>query len=60
MQREFSDAEPELMDLPNLDEQAPFAVTCCISRASIAPLAAGKAVETVFHKLADKSRGGWC
>ena len=55
MQREFSESQPELMDLPNVDESA--------LRVDLQHLAGlnktfggRRAVQTVFHKLAEKSR----
>jgi ubiquinone/menaquinone biosynthesis C-methylase UbiE len=55
MQREFSESQPELMDLPNVDEAA--------LRVDLQHLAGlnktfggRKVVETVFHRLADKTR----
>jgi len=55
MQREFSESEPELMDLPDVDES-----TLRVDLQHLAGLnrtfGGRKAVETVFHKLADKTR----
>ncbi len=55
MQREFSESEPELMDLPDVDES-----TLRVDLQHLASLnrtfGGRKAVETVFHKLADKAR----
>ncbi len=55
MQREFSEAQPELMDLPNLDEAALRSDLQHLERLN-RTFGGRKAVETIFHKLADKSR----
>ena len=55
MQREYSDAVPELMDLPNLDESALRSDLLQLARLN-RTFGGKKAVETVFHKLADKGR----
>jgi ubiquinone/menaquinone biosynthesis C-methylase UbiE len=55
MQREFSDAVPELMDQPNLDEDALRSDLLHLARLN-RTFGGKKAVETVFHKLADKGR----
>jgi len=55
MQREFSEANPELMDLPNLDEAALRSDLQHIARLN-RTFGGRKAVETIFHKLADKTR----
>src|SRR5476651_1360055 len=55
MQREFSESQPELMDLPNLDENALRSDLQHLARIN-RTFGGKKAVETVFHKLADKSR----
>jgi ubiquinone/menaquinone biosynthesis C-methylase UbiE len=55
MQRDYSDAVPELMDLPNLDESALRSDLLQLARLN--RLFGGrKAVETVFHRLAEKGR----
>jgi len=55
MQREFSESEPELMDLPDVDES-----TLRVDLQHLAGLnktfGGRRAVQTVFHKLADKTR----
>jgi ubiquinone/menaquinone biosynthesis C-methylase UbiE len=55
MQREFSEDQPELMDLPNLDENALRSDLQHLARLN-KTFGGRKAVETVFHRLADKSR----
>jgi len=55
MQREFSETNPELMDLPNPDENALRNDLQHLARLN-RTFGGKKAVETVFHKLADKSR----
>ena len=55
MQREFSEAQPELMDLPNQDESALRNDLLHLARLN-RTFGGKKAVETVFHKLADKTR----
>ena len=55
MQREFSESKPELMDLPNLDENALRSDLKHLERLN-RTFGGRKAVETVFHKLADKTR----
>src|ERR1700722_10666652 len=55
MQREFSESQPELMDMPNLDENALRSDLQHLARLN-RTFGGKKAVETVFHKLADKSR----
>ena len=55
MQREFSENDPELMDLPNLDEMALRKDLQNLARIN-RTFGGKKAVETVFHKLADKGR----
>ena len=55
MQREFSESQPELMDLPNLDENALRSDLLHLERLN-RTFGGRKAVETVFHKLADKTR----
>jgi ubiquinone/menaquinone biosynthesis C-methylase UbiE len=55
MQREFSEDRPELMDLPNLDETALRSDLQNLERLN-RTFGGRKAVETVFHRLADKSR----
>lgn len=55
MQREFSEANPELMDLPNQDEAALRSDLQNLERLN-RTFGGRKAVETIFHKLADKSR----
>ena len=52
MQREFSESQPELMDLPNLDENALRSDLRYLERLN-RTFGGRKAVETVFHKLAD-------
>jgi ubiquinone/menaquinone biosynthesis C-methylase UbiE len=54
MQREFSESQPELMDMPNVDEQALRNDLRHLARLN-RTFGGKKAVETVFHKLADKS-----
>jgi ubiquinone/menaquinone biosynthesis C-methylase UbiE len=55
MQREFSESEPELMDLPDVDES-----TLRVDLQHLAGLnrtfGGRRAVQTVFHKLVDQSR----
>jgi len=55
MQREFSETDPELMDLPNQDENALRSDLEHLARLN-RTFGGQKAVETVFHRLADKSR----
>ena len=55
MQREFSEANPELMDLPNLDEAALRSDLQHLERLN-RTFGGRKAVETIFHKLADTTR----
>jgi len=55
MQREYSEAVPELMDLPNLDENALRNDLLHLARLN-RTFGGRKAVETVFHKLAEKGR----
>jgi len=55
MQREFSETNPELMDLPNQDENALRNDLKHLARLN-RTFGGRKAVETVFHKLADRSR----
>jgi ubiquinone/menaquinone biosynthesis C-methylase UbiE len=55
MQREFSEARPELMDLPNVDEDALRNDLQHLARLN-RTFGGRKAVETVFHRLADKTR----
>ena len=55
MQREFSESQPELMDLPNLDTDALRNDLEHLGRIN-RTFGGTKAVETVFHKLADKTR----
>jgi ubiquinone/menaquinone biosynthesis C-methylase UbiE len=55
MQREFSDDHPELMDLPNVDEAALRSDLRQLERLN-RTFGGRKAVETIFHKLADKAR----
>ncbi len=55
MQREFSESQPELMDLPNLDTDALRTDLEHLGRIN-RTFGGTKAVETVFHKLADKTR----
>ena len=55
MQREFSENQPELMDLPNQDENALRSDLENLARLN-RTFGGRKAVETVFHKLADKTR----
>jgi len=55
MQREYSEAEPELMDLPNLDENALRSDLQHLARLN-RTFGGRKAVETVFHALAEKGR----
>jgi ubiquinone/menaquinone biosynthesis C-methylase UbiE len=55
MQREYSDAEPELMDLPNLDENALRSDLLQLARLN-RTFGGRKAVETVFRKLASETR----
>ncbi|MEI9998344.1 MAG: methyltransferase domain-containing protein [Verrucomicrobiota bacterium] len=55
MQRDYSDAQPELMDLPNLDEKALRSDLLNIARLN-RTFGGRKAVETVFHKLAGAAR----
>jgi ubiquinone/menaquinone biosynthesis C-methylase UbiE len=54
MQREFSEANPELMDLPNLDENALRTDLEHLERLN-RTFGGRKAVELMFHKLADKA-----
>jgi len=55
MQREFSDARPELMDLPDQDEKALRSDLENIERLN-RNFGGRKAVETIFRKLADPDR----
>ena len=55
MQREFSETQPELMDLPNQDENALRSDLENLARLN-RTFGGKKAVETVFHRLADKTR----
>src|SRR5476651_48860 len=55
MQREFSETQPELMDLPNHDENALRSDLENLARLN-RTFGGRKAVETIFHKLADKTR----
>jgi ubiquinone/menaquinone biosynthesis C-methylase UbiE len=55
MQREYSEAEPELMDLPNLDEEALRSDLQHLEKLN-RTFGGRKAVETVFHALAEKGR----
>ncbi|MCE0484168.1 MAG: methyltransferase domain-containing protein [Methylacidiphilales bacterium] len=55
MQRQFSDAEPELMDLPSQDEAALRSDLENIARLN-RTFGGRKAVEIIFHKLADKTK----
>jgi ubiquinone/menaquinone biosynthesis C-methylase UbiE len=55
MQREFSETDPELMDLPNQDENALRSDLEHLARLN-RTFGGRKAVETIFHKLADKTR----
>jgi ubiquinone/menaquinone biosynthesis C-methylase UbiE len=55
MQREFSESHPELMDLPNQDESALRSDLENIARLN-RTFGGRRAVETIFHKLADKTR----
>lgn len=55
MQREHSDDVPELMDLPNLDENALRNDLLHLARLN-RTFGGRKAVETVFHRLAEKGR----
>ncbi len=55
MQREYSEAVPELMDLPNLDENALRNDLLHLARLN-RTFGGRKAVETVFHTLAEKGR----
>jgi SAM-dependent methyltransferase len=54
MQREFSEAQPELMDLPNQDEAALRSDLQNLERLN-KTFGGRRAVEHVFHRLADKS-----
>jgi ubiquinone/menaquinone biosynthesis C-methylase UbiE len=54
MQREFCEARPELMDLPNQDKKALRSDLENLARIN-RTFGGKKAVETVFHKLADKT-----
>jgi ubiquinone/menaquinone biosynthesis C-methylase UbiE len=53
--REFSETDPELMDLPNQDEKALRSDLQHLARLN-RTFGGKKAVETVFHALADKTR----
>jgi ubiquinone/menaquinone biosynthesis C-methylase UbiE len=55
MQREYSEAVPELMDLPNLDETALRNDLLHLARLN-RTFGGRKAVETVFHSLAETGR----
>jgi ubiquinone/menaquinone biosynthesis C-methylase UbiE len=55
MEREFSEAQPELMDLPNQDENALRSDLENLARLN-RTFGGRKAVETVFHRLADTTR----
>jgi ubiquinone/menaquinone biosynthesis C-methylase UbiE len=55
MQREFSESQPELMDLPNLDTDALRTDLEHLGRIN-RTFGGTKAVETVFHRLADKTQ----
>jgi ubiquinone/menaquinone biosynthesis C-methylase UbiE len=55
MEREFSEGRPELMDLPNQDEKALRSDLENLARLN-RTFGGRKAVETVFHNLADKTR----
>jgi ubiquinone/menaquinone biosynthesis C-methylase UbiE len=55
MQREYSEEVPELMDLPNLDENALRNDLLHLAKLN-RTFGGRKAVETVFHKLAEKGR----
>ncbi len=55
MQREHSDAEPELMDLPNVDEEALRKDLLQLAQLN-RTFGGRKAVEIAFHALADKGR----
>jgi ubiquinone/menaquinone biosynthesis C-methylase UbiE len=55
MQREFSESQPELMDLPNQDEDALRNDLQHLARLN-RTFGGKKAVETVFHRLADKTK----
>jgi ubiquinone/menaquinone biosynthesis C-methylase UbiE len=55
MQREFSETQPELMDLPNQDENALRSDLEHLARLN-RTFGGRKAVETIFHKLADNTR----
>jgi ubiquinone/menaquinone biosynthesis C-methylase UbiE len=55
MQREFSEAQPELMDLPNQDESALRSDLKNLARLN-RTFGGRKAVEIAFHALADKTR----
>ncbi len=55
MQREHSDDVPELMDLPNLDENALRNDLLHLAKLN-RTFGGRKAVETVFHRLAEKGR----
>src|SRR5277367_4965165 len=55
MQREFSETQPELMDLPNQDENALRSDLENLARLN-RTFGGSKAVETIFHKLADQTR----
>jgi ubiquinone/menaquinone biosynthesis C-methylase UbiE len=55
MQREFSETLPELMDLPNQDEKALRSDLENLGRLN-RTFGGRKAVEIIFHKLADKTR----
>lgn len=55
MQREFSESQPELMDLPDQDEAALRNDLEHLARLN-RTFGGRKAVETMFHKLADRTR----
>jgi len=55
MQREFSESQPELMDLPQLDAEALRSDLENLGRIN-RTFGGTKAVETVFQNLADKTR----
>jgi len=55
MQREFSESQPELMDLPNQDEDALRSDLENLARLN-RTFGGRKAVETIFRKLADTTR----
>jgi len=55
MQREYSDTQPEWMDLPNQDESALRSDLENLARLN-RTFGGRKAVETIFHKLADQTK----